>query len=325
MGIGLGFPGPALDQLLRINEISGVQVTTGPAYGEGVLVPNLFFVDAVNGSDSNDGRDPRTPLVTIQAAIDKCVTDRGDRIYIMPGSYDENLLLTGKNYVHLIGVFTGYGRPDVVPTAGTALDTGSAQGTVCQGIRFYSADSDVVIQRGNGFTYRDCVFDGDTGMAATEALVRLKGVTNDDSYTASEGLFEDCLLRGSNGYGAVTDVGNGVGNQVGATHNVFRRCRFVSNVAADVIALDTSGGPGVYSMKDTLFDQCYFGMGTGKNKATHIDISTNLGSANTGNVFCGCYVNDDTIDTTAIKAASTSSSFIGCYNLDGVINGDALD
>lgn len=311
----------ALDRYLRTGNIIGPQSTISGEFGSGANEPNVFFVDATNGSDNNDGRDPRAPLDTIQAALNKCVTDRGDVVVIEPGSYAENLTVT-KNYVHLVAaVEGGYGRPDVVPTTGTAI-TVTGQGFVAKGIRFYSADSDTVIQRGNGFLYKDCVIDGDTGQAATEACVRLKGTTNDDSFTASEGLMEDVLVRNSNGYGIALDVGNGAGNQVGCTHNVFRRVRFLDNVAEDVMALDTSGGPGTYAAQDNLWDECYF---MSRNKATHVDLDTNLGASNSGNMFARCFFHDDTIDVTAIKVATANGAIVGCFGLDGVIDGDALD
>jgi hypothetical protein len=130
------------------------------------------------------------------------------------------------------------------------------------------------------------------------------------------------LVRGSPGYGVAFDVQHATVG-VGSTHGVMRDCRFVSNTAEDLIALETAAG--TYTVQDWLFDRLYIGMGTGKNKATHIDFKTNNGATNTGNVFAGCFINDDTIDTTAVKTDTTGSSFIGCFSLDGVVNGDLLD
>jgi len=240
----------------------------------------------------------------------------------MPGSYDENLTLADKDYVALVGaLLPGYARPDIVPTTGVALDINTSQGTVLIGCRFYSADADVVQNEGNGFHFENCVFDGDTGQAATEALLRLKGNATDDGYTSSEGLIVDCLFRGSNGFGIAIDEAPVAAAGVGSTHLVVRRCRFIDNAQEDLIALASEAG-GVYSMQDCLFDVCYF---MKKNKATYIDISTNNGTGNTDNMFSGCFFNDDTIDGTAVKMASTGSGLVGCYSLDGVINGDTLD
>lgn len=278
-----------------------------------------IYVDDASGSDSASGTLGQ-PYKTISKALQLASAD--SIIYVKPGTYAENLVIT-TDYITLVGLHTGYGRPDIVPAAGVAL-TIEAQGVVIARCRFSgdAQDADVVQVEGNGFTFTDCVFDGHAGMAATKAAVRLWCDAADDSRTASEGVIDGCLFRGSPGYGLATDVQNAAVG-VGPTHGVVKDCRFISNTAEDVIAKETAAG--TYSIQDFQFDHCAFGLGTGKNKATHIDISTNNGATNTGNVFTDCLFNDDTINTTAIKAASTGSSFIGCFGLDGVIDGDALD
>uniref|UniRef100_A0A6M3L1X9 Putative pectate lyase n=1 Tax=viral metagenome TaxID=1070528 RepID=A0A6M3L1X9_9ZZZZ len=45
-------------------------------------------------NDSNDGQTPGTCLATIQAALNKCVTGRGDTVAILPGSYTVTAALT---------------------------------------------------------------------------------------------------------------------------------------------------------------------------------------------------------------------------------------
>lgn len=284
-----------------------------------------LYVSADDGSDSNDGSSWDAAFATIQEAVDNAVSERGDVIYVKPGTYAENVVVSQKDYLTVIGVsLNGYGRPDVVPASGLALLADRSQGFVASNIRFASdgQDSDVARIEGNGWKLLDCVLDGATGMAATKALLRLWCDAADDSYTASEGVAANCLFRGSPGFGIAADVQNAAVG-VGPTHCVVEDCRFVSNVKEDLIALETA--PGTYTMQDWLVARCYFGMGTGKNKATHVDIQTNNGATNTGNVFAGCFFFDDTINTTAIKAASTGSGFIGCFGLDGVIDGDALD
>lgn len=44
-----------------------------------------FFVDSVNGSDTNDGLQPLAALATIAAALDLCTASRGDNIVCLPG------------------------------------------------------------------------------------------------------------------------------------------------------------------------------------------------------------------------------------------------
>src|ERR1043166_5280014 len=102
----------------------------------------------------------------------------------MPASYDENVVIT-KDYVSLVGLLPGgYARPDVVPAAGVPL-TVKGQGFTADHLRFAGTAADSVVQKGNGFVFSDCVFDGD-GTAAKAGL-RLVPDDVDDSFTASEG------------------------------------------------------------------------------------------------------------------------------------------
>src|SRR6185503_6148022 len=130
---------------------------------------------------------------SIQAAVN--AARPGQVIFVQPGTYDENVVVA-TDYVTIVGGQKGrYGWPDLVATTGVAL-TVTGQGFVAKNLRISSGDTDCVRQEGNGFLYENCVFDGD-GQAATEGLVRLKGHDTDDSKTASEGMFKDCLFRGN--------------------------------------------------------------------------------------------------------------------------------
>jgi hypothetical protein len=276
-----------------------------------------------SSGDTQPGTSWERPLTSIGAALDLCESGRGDVIYVMPGTYDENVVID-KDYVSVIGVQSGYGRPDIVPAAGLALHVDNAHGVVLRSLRFASdgQDADVARIEGNGFLAEDCVFDGDPGMGVTKALLRLWCDVADDSYTASEGIIRDCLFRGSPGKGLVFDCQHAT---VGVlpTDDVIENCRFLDNTGEDIFLAATAVS--VADMKRCRFVGCLIGGGTGKNKATHVDLKTNkIGTANTS-TFEGCFVADDTVDTTALKVDATGVSFIGCYNLDGLINGDALD
>lgn len=282
---------------------------------DGVFVPGEIFVDAENGSNANSGATSATAKATITAAI--TAASAGDTILILPGTYEENVVVN-KDYLRLVGAYEGgYARPDIAPTTGVGIKV-SAQGVVLKHLRAVSANDDVCQVTGNGYVIKDCVFDGDTN-GATKAGIRLWCDAADDSYTASEGKIVDSLVRNSEGYGIAFDVQNATVG-VGPTHVEVEDVRFIDNTGEDVIALATAAG--TYSIQDSQFRSCSF---MSKNKATHVDISTNNGATNTGNVFEGCFFFDDTINTTAIKAGGTGSGFIGCFSLDGVIDGDALD
>jgi len=326
---------PLRDYLDRVQKALSVRSQLGPQsgvsaeqpYGSGKNTVNVFFVDATNGKDANDGRDPNAPLATVQEGVDRCVSGRGDVVVIMPGSYVENVVVSAKDYVHLIAAVSGgYGRPDIVPTTGIALAVDTSQGFVAVGVRFYSADADVVTLDSNGFLFEDCVFDGDSGQAATEALLHLEGNADSDSYTASEGVIRDCLFRGgvpgtqSPGYGLAIEPGDAPANGVGSTYLVVEDCRFMNVDSADIITLAKAGA--VYALTNSLFRRCYF---LSPDKTTYIDIETNFASTNVRNMFAECFFNTDDITATNFKAAATKAAIVGCYDKVGVEDASTLD
>jgi len=63
-------------------------------FGEGTAAANYYFVDAVHGSDDNEGLTPGTAFATIQRGIDKAVD--GDIVLVYPGLYEEEINFLGK-------------------------------------------------------------------------------------------------------------------------------------------------------------------------------------------------------------------------------------
>lgn len=256
---------------------------------------------------------------TIQEAVTAAAS--GDVIYVQPGEYDENIVVT-TDYLTIVGAqLGGYGRPDVIASTGVALVV-RAQGFVSKKMRFGTdADTDGTRVEGNGFRFEDCVFDGNGSETGTHAPLRLWCNSSDDSFTASEGVFKDCYVRGSGAKGLVIDCQNAA---VGVlpSDDVFQNIRFAANVGEDIFLAATAVS--VTDLTNFVFDHCHIGIG-GKNKATHVDLKTNAPGVAGTVTFTDCYINDDTIDTTALKADGVGVSFIGCYSLDGVINGDAID
>lgn len=283
-----------------------------------------FFVDVdrllVGTKVPNDRRFP-----TIGDAFRSCKSGRGDNVLIMPGTYAETFDASGIDYLYVAGMYTGYGRPDIIPAAGLAMGPGTCQGLKLRRLRFANdgvINGDVARHEGNGFDFQDLVFDGDAGMANTRALLRLWCNASEDNYTASEGLMDHVYMRGSPGFGMVLDCQNAA---VGVlpTDNHFRDIRFADNVKEDLFLAATAVS--VADQKRNVWERCMFGIGTGKNKATHIDLQTNAIGADAGGLFADVFINDDTINTTAVKIVGTGMSGCGGYSLDGVINWDALD
>lgn len=302
-----------------------LQLTKGVVWNSGVLYLNgkpvvtmdgyrVQYVDAENGSDDNAGLSQSAALATIGEALDRAQS--GDTILVAPGTYAENLIVD-TDYVQIVGLRSGYGRPDIVPAAGVALII-RAQGVRLERARFASADDDCVIVEGNGFEHNDCVFDG--SLAANKAGIRFKGNATDDAFTASEGVTQESLIRG-NAVGVIFDTGNAPGNGVGSTHNVIRRCRFIDNTV-DIATKDTGGG--TYSVQDATIEGCFF---LDKNKAVYIDLTTANGGAagdQTG-IIADNFFAADAIAGTQVKMAGTGFAFVGNLGTAGLLDGSGLD
>ena len=132
------------------NGVSSFGIPVVGANDDGKVWGDTFFVDATNGNNGNDGKSPTTALLTITAAITKCTTSKGDRVFIRNGAYTEDLTLA-KNGVQLIG-----------ESASDVIVTGATDAT------------DVLIITGNECTIKNMQFDGyDSGEDIS--LIKLTG------------------------------------------------------------------------------------------------------------------------------------------------------
>jgi len=309
--------------IVKANDFIGIGNGGGQTFyvnGSGITAPGGH-----GASDSNSGKSWQDPFLTIQKAVDACVSGRGDVIKIAPGSYAENVLVDEKDYITLIGAFwSGYAKPDVVPTSGKALTVQASQGFVAKHIRFAApaADTDLILQEGNGFIFEDCVFDGDATQGNAKALIRLKGNATDDSYTASEGVIRNSLFRASGGIGLIFDTGDAPGNGVGCTDVIVEDNIFIDNDQADIATADT--GTGTYSIQRGVIRRNNF---ASKNKSVYIDLTTSNGGAAsdqkgaiTNNTFSA-----DAITTTEVKMVGTGFTFAGNETTVGIKDGSGLD
>jgi hypothetical protein len=173
-----------------------------------------------------------------------------------------------------------------------------------------------VIQRGNGFEYSDCVFDGD--LTAAKCGLRLKPSDTDDSLTASEGNVTGNLFRGS-AIGIGLDTAAALVG-VGSTDNLIASNVFDRNTV-DIAALNT--GAGVYSCQFTKILSNQF---MDANKAVYIDMLTDAAGAPTqqsGIINLNDFATDG-ITTTNVKIAGTGFMFISNEDANGVYPGAAL-
>lgn len=309
------------------NGVSSFGIPVVGGIGIPSKVGKVYFVDATNGVDTNSGKSHAKAFQTIQKAINQCVSGAGDIVYIFPGTYNENLTITSKDYINLIGcVSPGYARPDVAPTTGIALSIANSQGTVLKHMRFVSADADTVVNEGNGFLFEDCVFDGDAGQAATEANLRLVGDAADDSYTASEGRIVDCLFRGCGGDALIFQHANAPSG-VGVTNVEVLNCRFYDNTGDDIATAANTSGGGAGILLTALIHGCKF---MTKDKAVYLDLDQASFAGgdlllNTG-MISGNFFNDDAaLDATKIDISGTNLRFVGNYNAVGVVDGSTFD
>lgn len=287
----------------------------------------VLFVDASNGN--GDGSAPDSALATIQAAIDRTTDGAGDLIFVFPGTYNENLTVENSG-VNIIGcMYAGYERPDVVPDTGVALTVSTGQGFYCRHMRFASADSDSVIQNANGFTYDDCVFDGDSGQAATEANLRLVPSATDDSYSASEGQVINCLIRGSNGFGIAMQHALAAGGGEGTSDNVIAGCRFVDNAVSDLKSLinTNGGGAGIYLRLSVTGNQFM----TSGASYKYINFSAGAGGDLTAN---SCLISNNWFADEALTGGTgnqidlggqAKAHFAGNYDDIGLVNGTSFN
>ena len=325
----------------------GATHLSGPLYVGGVLVapwaqPAAFgdsraknlFVSADRGSDGASGLDVEHPLATITAALSKCTSGAGDTVYVYPGTYDEAVTIS-KDYVRLVGVRSGYGRPDVAPSTGSSrpLFVDNAQGVVVEYMRFVPDGIAVDTARveGNGYFIYDCVFDGDAAQGATNALLVLQGDATDDSYTASEGKIYGSYFRGS---GDVDTAGAAIGidvrhagltSGVGVSDVEIVGNRFVGNlVDLKSTAAADGGGSGIYN--NFLIAGNYFLSVGAAYVYGDMDQADASGATTDSALISGNFFADEAIVAGQFDIATRANvMFVGNYDCAGLINGAAFN
>lgn len=287
-------------------------VLQGGIFGASVY-SSAFFVDATLGSNQNNGQTAVTATRTIGRALE--LAPAGSAIFITPGTYAENLIIS-RDYVSLIGGFSGYGRPDITPATGVPI-TVTGQGVTVGRVRCAGTAVDALVQTGNGFLIADCVLDGD--LTAAKAGIRLIPSNTITSRTASEGRIFNCYFR-SSAIGVAFDTALpavGVGS---SDNNIYSN--IFSRNTLDMATADA--GLALYSMQ---FTNIFGNQFVDKNKAVYLDFTTTNGGAasdQSGSVN-GNYFATDTMSTTKIKAIGTAITFAGNYDTVGIFDGSGLD
>lgn len=181
-----GWPGSIIDP-----------VTRPPAIGR------VFFVHGSNGDDAYNGVDPGTPFKTIKHALEQCLDDRNDYIYVLDCYQQETFPISiTVQKVHIIGV---YSAPDgswplMVPTGNTAVFEipsvmGGYEAIEIAGFSLGAGADHACIELGgaNNMTWiHHCTF-GQYWSGGGQDGIRVNAGSNFNV------IIEDCWFYGSNG------------------------------------------------------------------------------------------------------------------------------
>ena len=239
---------------------------------------NEYFLDATNGSDSNDGRSPDKAFKTIAVAYAALVANQNDILYVIGGSSSIQVTADftwGKAYTHMIGVSAGgpYGRSRFGHTGAgpvVSLFTVSVNGCIFKNIHWqqgngYAAQlNNVVIGASSNYGYyENCHFDSPlNAIEGALAYRQLLFTALARSNTFRNCWFGDWTAQPTSTDGALIEFG---GTNAGTQ---FFGCTLIINTTQATMvpikcAVDIGGGnaPGY-----VLFDNCNFlALSTGVN------------------------------------------------------------
>jgi hypothetical protein len=81
----------------------------------------VYYVNGTSGNNANSGLLPSAPLLTIAAALAKCVDDNDDYIIVEDCWSEAFPIVVNKERVHIIGLDMGVGWPQLQAAADTAI------------------------------------------------------------------------------------------------------------------------------------------------------------------------------------------------------------
>lgn len=278
-----------------------------------------YFVDAATGDDASNGLSWEAALETVAAALTKCVDGHGDTVYVKPtpigaADYAENLVLTGKDNVHLVGVLTPGNsmRVTIAPAAGIALDLAQSDGFAAIGVRFVGVSAVGVRSDGEGAYFASCDFTSDTSHG-----FQFLGATNTDN-TGSGTDFDGCIFRECGGAGLRSSKGTGVCLGLQATNVNVRNSQFYLNTGDDIDDDAGSGSPTYFYQWE--ISGCKF---MTRNKAdAYLDMD---GGVSAECLICGNWFANDGVALTSTQVQlATGAVFVGNFDANGVRDGSAL-
>lgn len=314
---------------------------SGPLIVDGVpLLPSgapitgkVYFVDYLNGSDSNPGTN-ELPFKTILNAYNMTVDGQGDVIYLKSGTgattYTHRMTAAldwANHNTHLIGLCAPTGisqRARISETAAVAaagaltdaLITVSAENCIFANVQVYKATtvaaSHCIDVTGNRNYFENVHFAGIAGALA----YAVGGSASRSLYiTGGENLFKHCTI----GIDTVSKAGSQVelAFASNAPRNRFEDCEFLSfHTAAGgngalFVSIPASGIDRTVVFKDCLFNNPSVSSG-GLAMTAAMSVAATAGGAV---ILCG---NTIFVGCTDISAGSPTN--IWCQSIDGASN-----
>jgi len=223
---------------------------------------NKYYVDALNGNDTNDGLSTWTAFKTLPVGYAALTANQNDTLYIIGSSAALNLAVAftwAKSYTHLIGLCVGgsYGRARIGHSANfTSMFTITASGCLFQNIHWQMG-------RGSG-TNINCVW-----------------LNEASNYNTFSNCHFDAPLNATEGGGAYRCLvmGGTPATPIGARSTKFYDCTFgdwtaapTSTTGALIEFLGVNAG--------TKFNRCDFIINTSQATMVPLICGTDIGGGN---------------------------------------------
>lgn len=288
------------------------------------LVPNtgkVFFVDGTNGSDSNSGTTPESPLLTLEAAYALVTGSKNEIIFVIGGSSAVALQASfawNKSYTHLIGLnaMSRIGQRaritnGVTTNLMTPLMAITGSGCVFQNIEFYnggdhatSAAVCLALSSGSRNSFINCQISGG-GHATSAGNAAARSLTI--AGPGGEHMFKHCYI----GLDTVpfTAASSIMEFTAGTTRNVFEDCIFATYATGSGSGsfFGKIGADGIDRL--LLFRDCFF------HNASTFSGGVDLGNAFSLDAACGGRI---ILHKSAITGCTATAATKTCLFFDNV-------
>ena len=252
------------------------------ALGSMINMGNKYYLDPVNGNDSNDGKSPQTAFLTLPAAYAALTANQNDTLYILGGASSlalKSAFTWNKSYTHCIGLAapSRFGGRVRIGHAGTAnigtLFTVASSGSIFSNLHFQhgvnpgNANNLICVDiSGLRNTFIGCHFEGSLDSVASGSSYSWRAVQLEASAQANE--FRSCTfgtwtVQWASANGVLVQM---VGDNADTG---FEDCDFLGNTTASMKFVGFTG-PISGADSEVVFMRCRF---------------RNIGTAITGGVF----------------------------------------